>query len=234
MTELALYGSFFLTGLAGSLHCVGMCGPILLAFSQTLDGGKQGGGGFLAYHAGRVWTYGLLGFCAGWVGLELRQGSAELGWQQTFSVLVSVLVILTGIVALGLVPGLRLDAAVTGCAHHLGQRPWLAFLSRDPRRVARLLLGAVMGFLPCGLVYSMLLVTSALPSPLHGALGMVCFGAGTVPALSAVVLGSRAVPARLRVGGTRVAAAMIVAVGVFMLLRAILVSPGGGHGHAMP
>ena len=100
----------FVIGLAGSLHCVGMCGPILLAFSQTLDQGK-GGLDFLAYHAGRVWTYGLLGFFAGWIGLELRQGSAQIGWQQTFSVLVSALVILTGIAALGLVPGLRLEAA---------------------------------------------------------------------------------------------------------------------------
>ncbi len=231
----ALFGSLFVTGLAGSLHCVGMCGPILVAFSQALGSANPSPRrfwqpDFFYYHAGRLWTYGLLGFLAGWAGLELRQGSAWLGAQRSFSVLFSVLVILSGVVALGLVPRLRLDAVVTGCAVAASRRPWLAALLREPRRVARLLLGAVMGFLPCGLVYSLLLVVSTLPSPLHSALGMVCFGAGTLPALTAVVLGSRAAPRWLRAQGTRIAAALLIAMGLFMLARALLVSPGG-HAH---
>ncbi len=91
-----------------------------------------------------------------------------------------------------------------------------------------------MGLLPCGMVYAMLLVTSTLASPLHSALGMVCFGAGTLPALSAVVLGSRAAPAWLRARGTRIAAGLLVAMGVFMLARALLVTPGAAMAHASP
>lgn len=234
------FASLFVTGLVSSLHCVGMCGPILIAFSQVLSSANPSPRpfwqpDFLYYHAGRIWTYGLLGFLAGWAGLELRQGTAALGWQRSFSVGVSVLVILSGIVALGLVPRLKLEAFLTSCAVHAShRRPWLSSLVKERRRVARLLLGAVMGFLPCGLVYTMLLVVSTLPGPLHSALGMVCFGAGTLPALTAVVLGSRAAPTWLRARGTRIAGGLLIAMGVFMLARALLVGPEHVHGHGMP
>ncbi len=241
MDQSALFGSLFLTGLAGSLHCIGMCGPILLAFSQALSAGGARPGfwrpDFFYYHAGRLWTYGLLGFLAGWAGFELREGSAYLGWQQVFSVVLAGLVIVSGVAALGVIPGLRLDLSLPGCgmADTRAGRPqgWLSTLLREPRHVARLLLGAVMGFLPCGLVYAMLLVVASLPSPLHSALGMVCFGAGTLPALTAVVLGSRAAPRWLRAHGTRIAAVLLIVMGLFMLARALLVSPSahahGGH-----
>ena len=235
LSQGALFASLFVTGLAGSLHCVGMCGPILIAFSQALGSAEPSPRpfwrpDFFYYHAGRLWTYGLLGLLAGWAGLELRHGSAWLGAQRSLSVLISVLVILSGIVALGLVPRLRLEVLTTGCALEASRRrAWLAALLRQRRPLARLLLGAVMGFLPCGLVYSLLLVVSTLPSPLHSALGMVCFGAGALPALTAVVLGSRAAPGWLRAQGTRIAGALLIAMGLFMLARALLVSPGHAH-----
>lgn len=220
----ALFGSLFLTGLAGSLHCVGMCGPILLAFSRLLN--PAGPTSFLAhhasYHAGRLWTYGLLGLLVGQAGMELREQSLILGWQRPLGVLVSALVISSGLITLGLIPGPRLNLQIGGCA----QRPpgWLAGLASDPRWAARLLLGAIMGLLPCGMVYAMLLVVSTLPTPVHAAVGMVCFGAGTLPALSFVVLGSRLAPRWLAIRGPRLAAVLLVGIGVFMLSRALLVS----------
>lgn len=229
--QSALYGSLFVTGLAGSLHCLGMCGPILIAFHQAVDRGSAPGRlSFLSCHAGRLWTYALLGFLAGWAGLELREQTAYLGWQRAFSVAVSVVVIFFGAVALGLVPGLKLGFSLNGCGLH---RPgFLAALVRDPRLPTRLLLGAVMGLLPCGMVYAMLVVVSSLESPLESALGMLVFGAGTLPALSALVLGSRMAPKWLRAHGPRVAALLLIGVGVFMLLRALVVEPGMAHsGH---
>ena len=85
---LSVLPALLLAGLAGSLHCVGMCGPILLAFSQVFrPPGEEGGGrlalqrDFLFYHAGRIWTYGMLGFLAGLLGKSLRQGAALAGWR---------------------------------------------------------------------------------------------------------------------------------------------------------
>lgn len=227
----AVFGSLFVAGLAGSLHCVGMCGPILLAFHQAMGHGAGGGEKlqFLAYHAGRLWTYAMLGLAAGWAGHELRQ--AFLGWQRPLSVGTSAVVIVAGVAALGLIPGLRLDLSLGGCGFH-GDGGWLRGILRDPRTASRLVVGAVMGLLPCGLVYAMLVVVSSLPSPLASALGMLAFGAGTLPALSAVVLGSRIAPPWLRARGSRIAALLVVGVGLFMLARSILVEPGMAHaGH---
>jgi sulfite exporter TauE/SafE len=201
-----------------------MCGPILIAFSRALGGahGRSAGQGFFYYHAGRLWTYGMLGLLAGWAGSGLRQGSAEFGWQRPLAIFASVLVIASALAALGLIPGLRLDlSAKGGCLAGARRWPWLATLFNEPRASARLLLGAVMGLLPCGLIYAVLVLAATLPSPLHAALGMVCFGVGTLPALSALVLGGQLLPLRLRAGGSGLAAKLLLAVGLFMLARSL-------------
>jgi uncharacterized protein len=226
----ALLASLFFTGLAGSLHCVGMCGPILLGFSRVLASGGRSRLDFVTYHAGRLWTYGLLGLLAGWAGARLHQSSAVLGWQRPLSVAAAALVIAGGAAALGWFPGWKLDLSPPGgCLPSTGGRSWLAALLHDRRRIARLLLGAVMGLLPCGLVYAAVLVAATLPNPLYSALGMVLFGIGTLPALSAVVLGSWLAPRWLRESGTRIAAGLLIGTGFFMLARALWVSPAA-HG----
>ncbi|MEM7356695.1 MAG: sulfite exporter TauE/SafE family protein, partial [Acidobacteriota bacterium] len=182
------------------------------------------------YHAGRIWTYAMLGLLAGWLGSGLRHGSAALGWQQGLTILVALAVIAWGAAALGLIPGLRLDLSPPGSCFRTPSRPsWLTALLGEQRRSARLLLGALMGLLPCGLVYAALLVAATLPTPLHSALGMLLFGAGTLPALSALMLGSRLLPNWARLAGPRLSAAVLVAIGILMLARALM-SPMHGHG----
>lgn len=215
----ALYVSLFVTGLAGSLHCVGMCGPILLGLQREMGAVRGGAGfGFLYYHAGRLWTYGLLGFATAWAGSELAM---RLGWQQPLAVLASLAVIACGAAALGWIPGLRFRLSAPAACAADPRWPWLAALVHEPRPSAKLLLGAVMGLLPCGLVYAALAVAATLPGPVHGALAMLVFGAGTLPALSALLLAGRLWPRRLRFHGTRLAAAMLLGVGIFMLARAL-------------
>ncbi len=231
--DSALLISLFLAGLAGSLHCVGMCGPILLGLAQALGGGKPGvQWGFLQYHAGRLWTYGMLGLLVGWAGAELRHGAGELGWQRPLAVFASACVIAYSSAALGLIPGLRLTLSAPAACLPGTQRPWLATLLEEPRPGARLLLGAIMGLLPCGLVYAALLVAANLPNPLTSALGMLCFGLGTLPTLTMVVLGGRLLPLRLRAGGSRLAAGLLLAVGLFMMARSLWM-PIASHDHLM-
>lgn len=238
--QLALYGSLFLTGLAGSLHCLAMCGPLLFAFFGTESGGAEPGGAWaaarrravhsLAYHGGRIWTYALLGFLAGWAGSRLRLGAAILGWQRPLAVVASLLILLAGLAALGAIPGVRLGLTLpAGCLGTLSRWPWLAALVRLRRPSGRFLLGAVMGLLPCGLVYAVLLLAMTLPGPLDGALGMLAFGTGTLPALTALVVAGGALPAWLRARSPRLAAALLVGVGLFALARTLLMAPGG-HG----
>jgi len=245
--QVAVFGSLFLAGLAGSLHCLAMCGPLLLAFSQTerfekpkdeqaasFSPGRRALRNALSslyYHAGRIWTYGLLGLLAGLAGTQLRLGASLIGWQRPLAVAASILVLLSGLAALGVLPGVRLALALPdGCFGTLSRWPWLGPLVRARLPLARFVLGTIMGLLPCGLVYAMLLLVATLPSPLHSALGMLCFGAGTLPALTALMLGSGSLPDWLRTRSPRLTAVLLLGIGLWMLVRALLIVPHG----AMP
>ena len=226
-------GSLFVAGLAGSLHCLAMCGPLLLAFRQVREGPVRVGREVeerrmgaalvdaLGYHAGRIWTYGVLGLVAGWLGSQLRVGAATMGWQRPLGVAAGLFVLVAGLAAFGALPGFRLPSSFAGgCVAAVSRRPWLAALVRARQP---LLLGAVMGLIPCGLVYAVLVVAAAMPTPWHSALAMVAFGVGTLPALTALVVGSLAIPRRWLAQSPRLAALLLGAAGIVMLARSLFV-----------
>jgi sulfite exporter TauE/SafE len=168
----------------------------------------------------------VLGLSAGVAGERVRDLASAHGWQRAGSFVLSIAVLGSGLLLAGLLPGGSAGRRLGRCAiGRFGGRAWFDALLHARGPLARMLLGATMGLLPCGLVYAMLAAVAALPSPLHAAAGMLVFGAGTVPSLSAVLLAGRVLPARWRAQGTRVAAACLIAAGVLMLARTILVHP---------
>ncbi len=232
--------TLLLAGMAGSLHCIGMCGPILLAFSQAV--GRRAGGDptpgaplpveFLAYHAGRLSTYAFLGLLAGALGARLRAGAALYGWQRPVSIGAAAIVIVAGLLLLGILPARRLEAWLNGCGlARLRGSGWFDAIAGSRAPLPRLLLGALMGFLPCGLVYAMLGLAATLPTPSRAALAMLVFGIGTVPSLSAVLLFGRSIGVAVRRHGTRLVAAGLIVAGGVMLMRA-LASPAAHALHA--
>lgn len=236
--------SMLVAGLAGSLHCIGMCGPILLGFSQVFGATAVTVGGvdpaaannrwknvfeFACYHGGRVWTYMVLGFASGYLGGGLRRGGDWLSWQKPVTVAIGCAVVLSGLVLWGVVPGLKIDALASGCAVKRWRGlAWFESLVRSQGLWARFVLGMVMGLLPCGLVYAMLVAVAAMPSPLYSALGMLAFGIGTCPSLTGVLLASGLIPHRLRIHGTRLAAAVVVVMGSYMVVRSAMSEPKTG------
>lgn len=227
----ALLLTLFLAGLASSLHCAVMCGPLLVAFSKwTQTQRDQTSRGWWFYHGGRIWTYALLGFTAGWLGLELRSLVRFADWHQPISLALGGLILGAGLAAFGWLPGLKVDLSLPSCiAQASRSRPWLTALARHPRASARLLLGALMGLLPCAMVYGAVLVAATMPNPAWSALGMVAFGIGTLPSLTAVLLGIRLAPGWLRAQGPRLTGLVWIAIGVVILWRAFALDPGTGH-----
>jgi sulfite exporter TauE/SafE len=186
-------GSLFLTALIGSVaHCGPMCGPfVLMQMSGPAEGAllrRLSGALLLRYQAGRLTTYIALGALAGGAGSLI---SGPLRWP---------LAALLGFAALAF-----LAQAAAQLLSFSGEA--LSFLSRPlarfvvplaARRPGGFRLGLLLGLLPCGFLYAALAAAAATGSVAGGASAMAAFGAGTVPALTAVALAGRAALTRWR------------------------------------
>jgi uncharacterized protein len=169
----------FILGLAGSLHCAGMCGPLVL---MTPVVGRTRGA-FLAsrllYHAGRISTYAAIGLIFGAVG----ESVAFAGFQRWLSIAAGVSMLLALIAAgplkaqLWRMP-LKLKAAFG------------SFL-RQPSIASILGLGAINGLLPCGLVYMAGAASIAAGGALSSIWYMLAFGLGTLPVMLSISLARR-------------------------------------------
>ncbi len=173
-----------LVGLLGSSHCIGMCGGIASALNFSASSGPTGESGArfllqLAYNLGRLGSYMVVGLAAGTLGAQLT----GLG----VSPLVGKLIAAGFMIALGLYlanwwRGLaqleRLGAKLWRRLQPLGENlfpprsPWQAFL-----------LGTLWGWLPCGLVYAAVAWSLTAGNAIDGALLMLGFGLGTLPAM---------------------------------------------------
>jgi len=175
----------FLVGLLGGGHCVGMCGGIVGAVTMTLPGSKPKFPFLLSYNLGRIGSYTLAGVMAGAVGASSFFLEHVLPVEKVLYALASLMLVLLGLYLAGIWRVLtRLEA--------LGGRLWqrLQPYSRRLLPVKTLpqsfLLGVLWGWLPCGLVYSVLVAAVASGSLWQGGLLMLAFGVGTLPALLAM------------------------------------------------
>ena len=204
----------FTTGLLGAGHCIGMCGALVGALSLSATGRPEGWSFHLLYNAGRVATYTLIGALAGWLGSALAYTDRFREVSRALLVASDLFIILVGLGTAGLFAGLsitRLDfpgplRAMTAAVQRLRQLP---------PAVAALPLGLLFGFLPCGYLYAVAISAAQSADPILGALTLLAFGLGTVPALllfggATQWLGTRAQAWMLRTAGLVVAAMGVV------------------------
>ncbi|MDJ0991102.1 MAG: sulfite exporter TauE/SafE family protein [Desulfobacterales bacterium] len=187
--------SMFLLGLLGTGHCLGMCGPLVFALPGQTGRFRD----HLAYHAGRLGTYALVGGVVGGLGGVVRflagraaadpltgVAAAQIG----FGLLAGVLLAVLGLARLGLI---REPLWMTGGG--LARLPGIGALLRRAGQgttAAMLVSGAVMGFLPCGLSFGAFSRALAIDDPFQGAALTLAFGLGTLPGL--LLLGSGLAP----------------------------------------
>lgn len=168
----------FLTGMISSLHCVGMCGPLVAALPLGRLAHGQRWRAVGVYHAGRIATYTTLGALTGMMSLGLHL----LGWQRPLAIGCG-LALLVRFVWRKSLPG-RLQwpwlsqQITTHFRQSLHQPTWTRFAG----------LGVLNGLLPCGFTYLALAGTLATNTAGAGAAYMLLFGLGTLPALLGVHL----------------------------------------------
>jgi len=216
-------------GFVSSLHCVQMCGPIVLSYSiaaKTEQGRKSFLGLHLAYNAGRSVTYMLLGMAAGFAGGAMGWVGQLAGFQNAAAIVAGTAMVLTGIAMFGFAPGLQNWRGFSLPARFL--RP-AGKLITSPQRRAKFALGLMMGFLPCGLIYAALMKAIGTSSPIEGALTMLAFALGTSVALVVVGLGSSAATMKLARWGTTISAITVLIMGLILIGRGAFVAPGMHH-----
>lgn len=205
--------SALLLGLAGSLHCIGMCGPLVLA----LPGRDSSRVCFLIsralYNAGRTLTYVLLGIVAGIAG----QVISLAGYQQTLSLVLGICLLLAVLIPAGLLlRPLPQTARLSGWFRRL-----FGTLLRRHSLPALFGLGVLNGFLPCGLVYVALAGAAATGTVTHATGFMLFFGLGTIPAMLATAFGGKMLGLRAGVAVRRLVPAAMLVVAVLLILRGL-------------
>ncbi len=215
----------FLIGIAGSLHCAGMCGPLVLALARSRPPASGPCAGPVVYHLGRVASYSVLGLLLGLFGHFAVLG----GFQRWLSIALG-LALLAGL----LIPTkARLLAALF---HWIGllQRLMRGILPRDSLG-AQAAMGAINGLLPCGLVYVAAAGAMANAHPFASAVYMAVFGVGTWPLMLGIHITGSRVPLPSRLSWSSVHRAAMVAMAVLLVLRGLelgipFVSPGPAAG----
>ena len=199
----------FIIGLFGSLHCVGMCGPVMMAFMSP----KQSKSGFVLYHSGRIITYVLIGMLLGLLG-------ATLAFFQLQKVLTFVLGF--GLILLYGIPSIRHNLEQFYYESRFYQR-LKSFLSKNlSLRKRWFLSGVANGFFPCGLTYVAAAGAVALGNSLEGAAFMISFGLGTLPALITLSFAGNVFSQRLRSLIPRSVTFIAILSGSLMIMRGLL------------
>lgn len=204
-----MYWTAFLMGFLGSFHCIGMCGPIVLALPV------QGVVYKLIYNLGRAITYTSIGGIIGFVGNSFTL----IGWQQSLS-------IGTGVIMLAVILFTKykhFDLPLNGFLNrvYLYVKSRLGPLLKSKSSFAPLIIGMLNGLLPCGLVYAAMFTALSMGSITGSAYYMLYFGVGTIPIMLVLGISSRFISMRLRTRLNRAAPYFLGVLAILLILRGL-------------
>lgn len=199
------------TGMLGSLHCIGMCGPLALALPLGNRGPAARFTGTLLYNTGRALTYTLLGLVMGLIG----QSFALFGLQQYLSIAAGVLIILFLVVSRkkGVASSRGLAPFFTSVRTRIGR------LFSSESNGAIFIIGMLNGLLPCGLVYIALASATATGDILESMVFMAFFGLGTLPAMWTLAFFGHSIGLSVRRGIRRFYPYMVTLMACLLILR---------------
>lgn len=197
-------------GFAGSVHCIGMCGPIVLALPEKRNATRISYIiGRLFYNFGRTLTYVFMGLVFGTAGHVISLA----GFQSTLSIILGIIIIASLF--------LPINKTLDFFANNVFWKNTLGKLFHRKSFSALAGIGLLNGFLPCGLVYTALAGATAEGNVLYGGLYMLLFGLGTIPALVTLsVLGKQT---KLNLSGVfkKALPALALILGCLLILRGL-------------
>jgi hypothetical protein len=222
-----LITSAFVMGLAGSLHCVGMCGPLALSLPVSHSNSLSRISGGLIYNIGRILSYTIMGLAFGSAGSLIIAAK----WQSSLSIVLGTIILVFLFVPKKYIHFTG-TAALTKPFMILRQQLGKLFHSR--KLSSLFFIGVLNGFLPCGLVYLALSSSVIAASPLNGALFMLSFGTGTLPMMFSTVLMGNYLNQSVRQKLQKAVPVLLFVMAALLILRGMnlgipFVSPGIGR-----
>lgn len=205
----------FSMGLVGSLHCIGMCGPIALALPFQRGSRLLALGHVLVYNLGRVITYMALGTVIGLAG----RGLFLAGMQSWLSIALGILFLVVALFSINLesrvvrLPGIR---QLNGWVQKK-----LGVLLRRQGVFSLLGIGMLNGLLPCGLVYMAVAGAVTAGTAVEGAWFMTMFGLGTIPMMLAIAMLGQFIPVAWRNRIRKLLPLFLVIFALFFLMRGL-------------
>jgi len=209
-----LYSAFIL-GLLGSLHCVGMCGPIAFMLPVDRSNSFKKVSQIGIYHIGRLIAYSLIGLVFGLVGKSLY----IFGIQQQLSIAIGIIMIILVLIPYKIFAKYNLskplNKIISKVKSNLGQA--LKKKTAD----TFMTIGFLNGFLPCGLVYMAVFGAVATGSLLQGSFYMVLFGLGTIPLMTLAIYLGKFLNQTIKQRIQKAIPVFVVIIGALFILRGL-------------
>lgn len=186
ITMIEVFEIGFFMGLVGSIHCIGMCGPLVMALPMNSLSNFQKGVSILLYHIGKITSYFLLGILLGLFGSQLPL----YGVQENLSIVIGS-ILLFYVIYLIFIKSKWLPKILYFNMFYSYIIKMMGRLFKSKNIVVFFLIGILNGLLPCGMIYIALTSAIATHNVLQSGLIMVFFGLGTFPALVMVAIGGQ-------------------------------------------
>ena len=203
----------FFVGLLGSLHCVGMCGPIAIALPIPNANNISFVIGRLLYNLGRVATYSFLGAVFGLLGSRL----VISGFQQSVSITLGIAILIAVLIPPKYKAKISQHTIIQKIT--LPLKSGISDLFKRGTFSAMFLIGLLNGLLPCGLVYVALAGAIASGNAISGTLVMILFGLGTIPMMFAATIFGKFINLNIRRKITKAIPVFAVILGVLFIVR---------------
>lgn len=205
--------SAILLGLMGSLHCVGMCGPIAFMLPVDRTNNFKKISQIFIYHFGRLLAYTIIGLVFGVLG----KGLYVFGMQQKLSISIGILMILVVLIPYKTFNRYNFSKPIYKIISKIKTQLGQELKKKTPDTF--LTIGFLNGFLPCGLVYMALFGAIAMGSASKGGLYMVLFGLGTIPLMTTTIYFSGFLKGPIRQKVQKLIPVFVGIVGVLFILR---------------
>lgn len=205
--------SALILGLLGSLHCVGMCGPI--AFMLPVDRSNSVNKIIQVsmYHLGRLIAYSIIGLIFGLVG----KGLYIFGLQQQLSIVIGILMIVVVLIPQRKLLPFNIASPIYNIISKI--KSSLGEALKKKTADTFITIGFLNGFLPCGLVYMAVFAAIAMGDLLQSSLYMLLFGLGTIPLMTSVIYLGKFITATTKGYIKKVIPVVVIIIGTLFILR---------------